>query len=64
MLRFVLSTARILEELPRFSAAELMAVRQNLMELAADNEDITICNAAAMNGANMLDRMEEEDAGS
>ncbi len=58
-----MSTTQIIEELPRLSAAELMAVRRKLMELAVENEDIELCDAAALEGACLLDRMEEEDAG-
>ena len=32
------------------------------LELAAQNQDIEICNQTAMDGALMLDRMEEDDA--
>jgi hypothetical protein len=37
-------------------------VRQRLVELAAQNQDIEACNPAALEGALVLDRMEEEDA--
>ena len=37
-------------------------VRQRMLELAASNEDVAICDNAALEGAMMLDRMEEEDA--
>jgi hypothetical protein len=33
-----------------------------LSELAAENEEIALCDQAALEGAVMLDRMEEEDA--
>jgi hypothetical protein len=38
--------------------AERRAVRQKLSELAAQSEDIELCNQAALEGAMMLDRME------
>ena len=38
------------------------SVREKLLELAAENEEIASCNQAALDGALMLDRMENEDA--
>jgi len=57
-----MSAADIINALPRLTEAERRAVRQKLSELAAQNEDIELCNRAALEGAMMLDRMEEEDA--
>lgn len=57
-----MSAAQIIDELPRLSEAERRAVRQKLLEIAAENQDIEACNQAAAEGANMLDRLEEEDA--
>ena len=57
-----MSAAQIIDELPRLSEAERRAVRQKLLELAAENRDIEMCNQAAIEGALMLDRLEEEDA--
>ena len=57
-----MSAAQIIEELPRLSDAERRAVRQKLLEIAAENRDIELCNHAATEGALMLDRLEEEDA--
>ena len=37
-------------------------VRQRLLELAAQDQNIQVCNQAALDGALMLDRMEEDDA--
>jgi len=37
-------------------------VRRKLSELAAENVEIALCDQAALEGAMMLDRMEEEDA--
>jgi len=56
------SASEIIKELPKLSAAELRLVRQRLVELAAENRDVEICDQAALDGALMLDRMEEEDA--
>jgi len=57
-----MSAAEIIEELPRLNEAERRAVRERLSELAAQNEDIALCNHAAMEAAVILDRMEDEDA--
>jgi len=61
---FPMSAAEIIEELPRLTEVERRAVRQRLSELAAESEDIALCNQAALEGAIVLDRMEEEDAAS
>ena len=57
-----MSAAEIINELPKLSEAELRLVRQRLLELAAKNEDINLCNQATLEGAIMLDRMEDDDA--
>ncbi len=57
-----MSSAEIIRELPKLTEAERRAVRQKLVELAAENEEIAACDQAALDGALMLDRMEEEDA--
>ena len=57
-----MSATEIINELPKLTEAELRSVRQRLLELAAQNQDIELCNQAALEGAVMLDRMEEEDA--
>ena len=57
-----MSAIEIINELPKLTEAERRAVRQKLSELAAQNEDIALCNQAALEGALMLDRMEDEDA--
>jgi hypothetical protein len=33
-----------------------------LLELAAQNEEIALCDQVALEGATMLDRMEKDDA--
>ena len=57
-----MSATQIIEELPRLTEPERRAIRQVLAELAAENEDVRLCDQAALEGALMLDRMEEEDA--
>lgn len=56
------SAAEIIDELSRLSEAEVRLVRQRLIELAAQNEDVGLCDQAALEGAAMLDRLEAEDA--
>jgi hypothetical protein len=57
-----MSAMEIINELPKLTQEELRTVRRRLLELAAQNEDIQLCNQAALNGAAMLDQMEEDDA--
>ena len=57
-----MSATEIINALPKLTEAERRAVRQKLSELAAQQEDIDLCNQTALEGALMLDRMEEEDA--
>jgi hypothetical protein len=57
-----MSAREIINELPKLTEAELRSVRQRLLELAAQNQDIELCNEAALEGAAMFDRMEEDDA--
>jgi hypothetical protein len=57
-----MNATEIINELPKLTEAELRSVRQRLLELAAQNEDIALCDQAALEGAALLDRMEEDDA--
>jgi hypothetical protein len=52
------SVAEIIDELSRLSEAERRLVRQRLIELAAQNEDVELCNQSALEGAMMLDPSE------
>jgi hypothetical protein len=66
-LRFIyyaipMSAAEIINELPKLSEAERRAVREKLSELAAENADVNLCNQSALEGAIMLDRLEDKDA--
>lgn len=58
----IVSATEILNELPKLTEAELRLVRQRLSELAAQGDDVELCNQAALEGALMLDRMEHDDA--
>jgi hypothetical protein len=57
-----MSATEIINELPKLTDAELRLVRQRLLELAAQEEDIGLSNQAALEGALMLDQMEQDDA--
>jgi hypothetical protein len=56
-----MSAVEIIKELPNLTEAERRAVRQVLLDLANQNEDIVLCNQAATEGALMFDRMDEDD---
>jgi hypothetical protein len=56
------SAAEIIDELPRLNEADLRAIRDRLLDLANQNEEVRLCNQSALEGAMMLDRLEEEDA--
>ena len=57
-----MSATEIISELPKLTQAELRLVRQRLLELAAQNPDVELCDQVALEGAMMLDRMEDEGA--
>ena len=57
-----MSATEIISELPKLTEGEPRSVRRRLLELAAQNQDIELCNQAALEGAAKLDRMEEDDA--
>ena len=57
-----MSASEIIKELPNLSDAERRAIREGLLEIENQNPDIAICNQAALGGAQMLDRLEAEDA--
>ena len=57
-----MSTAEIIKELPKLTEADRRAVQAKLLELALQDEDVRLCDAAAVEGARLLDQMEEDDA--
>jgi hypothetical protein len=57
-----MSATDILKELPNLTASEMRLIRERLVELTAQNEDIAICDQSALDAALMLDRMEEDHA--
>jgi hypothetical protein len=57
-----MSTADIIRELPKLAEADRRAIREVLLEIANADPDIALCNQTALEGAMMLDRMEDKDA--
>ena len=57
-----MSAAEIIRELPKLTEQERRAIRQTLLDLANQDQDIAACNQSALEGATLLDRMEDEDA--
>ena len=51
-----------MKEIPKLTELERRAIRQMLLDLANQDDDIAACNQSALDGALMLDRMEAEDA--
>lgn len=56
---FVVSASDIIKELPKLSDAERLAVLTKLRELAAQDEDVQLCEQAAAEQASESDRFEE-----
>ena len=59
----VMSTAEIIKELPRLPEADRPAIREVLLGIANEDPDVALCNRTALEGAMMLDQMENDDAG-
>ena len=57
-----MSATEIIKELPGLSEADRRAIREVLLEIANANPDVALCNQTALEGAMMLDRMEDKDA--
>ena len=58
----VMSAMDIIKELPRLTEAERRAIRQVLLDIANQDADVAACNRSALEGAMMLDRLEDQDA--
>ena len=56
-----MSAAQIIDELPKLTPADLLAVRRKLIEISEENEGFALCDAAALEGAQLLDQMEAGD---
>ncbi len=52
----------IIKELPRLSEQDRRAIRQGLLDIANQDDDVAACNQSALEGAMMLDRLEDQDA--
>ena len=57
-----MSATEIIKELPKLSEADRRAIREVLLDIANANPDVALCNQTALEGAMMLDRMEDKDA--
>jgi len=57
-----MGVADIIKELPKLTEADRRAIRELLLEIVNQDPDIALCNEAALEGAMLLDRMENEDA--
>lgn len=54
---FAVSASEIIKALSKLSVA---AIREGLLEIANQEPDVGLCNQAALDGALILDRMENE----
>jgi hypothetical protein len=57
-----MSAAGIIRELPRLTEADRRAIREVLLAIASENPDVALCNHSALDGALLLDRLENDDA--
>ena len=57
-----MSAADIISELPRLTEADRRAIREVLLAIANENPDVALCNQTALEGALMLDRLEDNNA--
>jgi hypothetical protein len=57
-----MSASEIIKELPKLTEPERRAIRVGLLEIANQDPDVALCNQSALDGALMLDRMENDDA--
>jgi hypothetical protein len=57
-----MSASEIIKELPGLSETDRRAIREVLLEIANRDDDLALGNAAALEGALLLERMEDEDA--
>ncbi|HXI73497.1 MAG TPA: hypothetical protein VNN22_24400 [Verrucomicrobiae bacterium] len=57
-----MSATDIIKELPKLTEAERRHIREVLLEITNENPDVALCNQTALEGAMMLDRMEDDDA--
>ena len=56
-----MSATEIIRELPKLTEADRRAIREVLLQIANSNPDVAFCNQAALEGAQLLDRIEDDD---
>ena len=56
-----MSVAQIIDELPKLTPADLLAVRRWLIGISEENEGVSLCDAAALEGTRLLDQLEAGD---
>ena len=56
-----MSVRQLIDELPKLTPADLLAVRRKLIEISEESEGISLCDAAALEGAQLLHQMEAGD---
>jgi hypothetical protein len=57
-----MTASEIIKALPKLSEVDRRAIRDVLLEIANQDQDVAACNQSALEGAMMLDRMEDNDA--
>jgi hypothetical protein len=57
-----MSATDIIKELPRLTEADRRHIRAVLLDIANENPDVALCNQSALDGAQLLDRLEDKDA--
>lgn len=55
------SVTEIINELPKLTHQERRLVHNRLLELSAEDSEVNSCNESALQGAALLDAMEEKD---
>lgn len=56
-----MSVAEIISELPKLTPEDLRIVRWKLIEIAEENQEAASCDAAVLESAGILDRLEADD---
>jgi len=57
-----MSASEIIKELPRLSEADRRHIREVLLQIANENPDVALANQSTLDGAQLFDRMEDDDA--
>ena len=56
-----MSAVEIIRELPKLTEADRRAIREALLEIANQDPEVAHCDQAALEGAMMLDRIEDDE---